>query len=84
VGHIPPLILKDIGHVCSLVVQQVNKEWDVNKDTMDTYVVEIRKLENMFSRLEIHLVIRDSNVGADVLSKLHLFLGLIISPGYTC
>jgi ribonuclease HI len=36
-----------------LVVQQVNKEWDVNKDTM-----------------EIHHVIRDNNVGADVLSKL--------------
>ena len=32
-----------------LVVQQVNKEWDVNKDTMDAYVVEIRKLENKFS-----------------------------------
>jgi ribonuclease HI len=29
-----------------LVVQQVNKEWDVNKDTMDAYVTEIRKLEN--------------------------------------
>jgi hypothetical protein len=28
------------------VVQQVNKEWDVNKDTMDAYVTEIRKLEN--------------------------------------
>jgi ribonuclease HI len=24
-----------------LVIQQVNKEWDINKDTMDTYVVEI-------------------------------------------
>ena len=29
-----------------LVIQQVNKEWDVNKDTMDVYVEEIRKLEN--------------------------------------
>jgi ribonuclease HI len=28
-----------------LVVQQVNKEWDVNKDTMDVYVTEICKLE---------------------------------------
>jgi ribonuclease HI len=32
-----------------LVVQQVNKEWDVNNDTMDAYVTEIRKLENKFS-----------------------------------
>jgi hypothetical protein len=52
------------------VDQQVNKEWDVNQDTMDAYVTEIRKIENMFSGLEIHHVIRDNNVGADVLSKL--------------
>jgi hypothetical protein len=37
---------------------------------MDVYVVEIHKLENKFSGLEIHHVIRDDNVGADVLSKL--------------
>jgi ribonuclease HI len=53
-----------------LVVQQVNKEWDVNKDTMDAYVAEICKLENKFSGLEIHHMICDNNVGADVLSKL--------------
>jgi ribonuclease HI len=53
-----------------LVVQQVNKEWDINKDTMDAYVAEIRKLENKFSGLDIHHVIHDNNVGADVLLKL--------------
>src|SRR6185312_5469648 len=53
-----------------LVVQQVNKEWDINKDTMDAYIEEIRKLKNKFSGLEIHHVDRDNNVGADVLSKL--------------
>ena len=53
-----------------LAVQQVNKEWDINKDTMDAYVEEIRKLENKFSGLEIHHIDRDNNVGADVLSKL--------------
>ena len=53
-----------------LVVQQVNEEWDINKDTMDAYVEEIRKLENKFLGLEIHHVDRDNNVGADVLSKL--------------
>jgi ribonuclease HI len=52
-----------------LVVQQVNKEWDVNK-AMDAYITEIRKLENNFSGFEIHHVICDNNVGADVLSKL--------------
>ena len=37
---------------------------------MDTYVEEIRKLENKFSRLKIHHVDCDNNVGVDVLSKL--------------
>jgi hypothetical protein len=52
-----------------LVIQQVNKELNINKGTMGAYVVEICKLENKFSGLEIHHVIRDNNVGADVLSK---------------
>jgi len=37
---------------------------------MDDYVAEVRKLENKFAGLEIHHVIRDNNVGADLLSKL--------------
>ena len=37
---------------------------------MDAYIAEIRKLENKFSGLEIHHVIRDNNVAADVQSKL--------------
>jgi ribonuclease HI len=53
-----------------LVVQQVNKEWDCNKETMDAYVPEVRKLENKFSGLEVHHVLREHNVGADALSKL--------------
>ena len=53
-----------------LVVQQVNKEWDINKETMNAYVAEIRKLENKFTGLEIHHIVRDNNVAADVLSKL--------------
>jgi hypothetical protein len=53
-----------------LVVQQVNKEWDINKNTMDAYVTKIRKLEKKFLGLEIHHVVRDNNVGADMLSKL--------------
>ena len=35
-----------------LVVQQVNKEWDINKDKMDAYVEEIRKLEKQVLRIE--------------------------------
>jgi ribonuclease HI len=53
-----------------LVIQQVNKEWDCNKEMMDAYVQEVRKLENKFSGLEVHHVVREHNVGADILSKL--------------
>jgi ribonuclease HI len=53
-----------------LVVQQVNKEWNCNKETMDAYVQEVRKLENKFSGLEVHHMLREHNVGADTLSKL--------------
>jgi hypothetical protein len=53
-----------------LVIQQVNKECDCNKEIMDAYVQEVRKLKNKFSGLEVHHVIREHNVGADILSKL--------------
>jgi ribonuclease HI len=53
-----------------LVVQQVNKEWDCNKEMMDAYVQEVRKLENKFSGLEVYHVVLEHNVGADILSKL--------------
>jgi hypothetical protein len=53
-----------------LVVQQVNKEWDCTKETMDAYVQEVRKMESNFSSLEVHHVLREHNVGADILSKL--------------
>jgi hypothetical protein len=51
-------------------VQQVNKEWDYNKEMMDAYIQEVCKLENKFSSLEVHHVVREHNVGADILSKL--------------
>jgi ribonuclease HI len=50
-----------------LVVQQVNKEWDCNKEIMDAYVQEVLKLENKFSGLEVHHVVREHNVDADIL-----------------
>jgi hypothetical protein len=37
---------------------------------MDAYVQEVRKLENKFFGLEVHHVIREQNIGADILSKL--------------
>ena len=63
-----------------LVVPQVNKEWDINKNTMDAYVEEIRKLENKFSGLEIHHVDRDNNMGADILSN-HGSTRAAVPPG---
>jgi ribonuclease HI len=54
----------------AVVINQVNKSWDRNKENMDTYCLEVRKLENKFYGLEFHHVVRDNNVAADVLSKL--------------
>jgi hypothetical protein len=54
----------------AVVINQVNKSWDRNKENMDAYCLEVRKLENKFYGLEFHHVIRGNNVAADVLSKL--------------
>jgi ribonuclease HI len=54
----------------AVVINQVNKSWDRNKENMETYCLEVRKLENKFYGLEFHHVVRDNNVAADVLSKL--------------
>jgi hypothetical protein len=53
-----------------VVINQVNKSWDRNKENMDAYCLEVCKLENKFYGLEFHHVVRDNNVAADVLSKL--------------
>jgi hypothetical protein len=37
---------------------------------MDTYYLEVCKLENKFYGLKFHHVVRDNNVAADILSKL--------------
>jgi hypothetical protein len=37
---------------------------------MDAYIQEVRKLENKFSGLEFHHMLREHNVGTDILSKL--------------
>jgi ribonuclease HI len=54
----------------AVVINQVNKSWDRNKENMDAYCLEIRKLKNKFYGLEFHHVVRDNNVVAYVLSKL--------------
>jgi ribonuclease HI len=57
------------GH-SKVVIEQVNKEWDCVKDTMDAYCTEIRKLEGHFEGIEFQHVPWRNNVAADVLSKL--------------
>jgi ribonuclease HI len=54
----------------AVVINQVNKSWDRNKENMDAYFLEVHKLENKFYGLEFHHVVRDNNDAADVLSKL--------------
>jgi ribonuclease HI len=54
----------------AVVIKQVNKSWDRNKENMDAYCLEVRKQENKFYGLEFHHVVRDNNFAADVLSKL--------------
>jgi hypothetical protein len=53
-----------------VVINQVNKSWDRNKENMDAYCLEVCKLENKFYGLEFHHIVRDNNIAADVLSKL--------------
>jgi hypothetical protein len=53
-----------------VVINQVNKSWDRNKENMDAYCLEVHKFENKFFSLEFHHVICDNNIAADVLSKL--------------
>jgi hypothetical protein len=53
-----------------VVINQVNKSWDRNKENMDAYCLEVRKLENKFYGLKFHHIVRDNNVAANVLSKL--------------
>jgi ribonuclease HI len=54
----------------AVVINQVNKSWDRNKENMDAHCLEVRKLENKFYGLEFHHIVLDNNVAADVLSKL--------------
>jgi hypothetical protein len=56
--------------ISAVVTNQVNKSWDRNKENMDAYCLEVRKLENKFYGLEFHHIVRNNNVAADVLLKL--------------
>jgi ribonuclease HI len=46
----------------SVVINQVNKSWDRNKENMDAYCLEVCKLENKFYGLKFHHVVCDNNM----------------------
>jgi ribonuclease HI len=54
----------------NVVMEQVNKEWDCVKDTMDAYYIGIHKLEGHFEGIEFQHVPQNNNVAANVHSKL--------------
>jgi ribonuclease HI len=54
----------------SMVINQVNEDWDYTKETMDAYCAEVHKLDKHFHGLEFHHVVRDVNFAADVIAKL--------------
>jgi ribonuclease HI len=54
----------------AVVINQVNKDWDYTKETMDAYCAKVIKLKKHFDGLEFHHVQRDSNVATDLLAKL--------------
>jgi hypothetical protein len=54
----------------AVVINQVNKSWDRNKENMETYCLEVCKIENKFYSLKFHHIVHDNNFAEDVLSKL--------------
>jgi hypothetical protein len=62
-----------------VLIEQVNKEWDYVKDTMDAYCVEIHKLEGHFEGIEFQHVPRNNNVAVDVLCKLGSCRALVLA-----
>jgi ribonuclease HI len=54
----------------ALVINQLNKDWDMTSEKMDAYCKEIRKLEAKFYGIKYTHVVQDKNKAADELSKL--------------
>jgi len=54
----------------TLVINQLNKEWDTTHEKMDLYCKEILKWESNFYGIEYIHVVRDRNQAAHALSKI--------------
>jgi ribonuclease HI len=72
----------------TVVINQVNKSWDRNKENMDAYCLEVRKLENKFYDLEFHHVVCDNNVAGTSCRSLVLLVlkyqQVSSSTSFTC
>jgi ribonuclease HI len=62
----------------TVVIDQVNKEWDCVKDMVDAYCTEIHKLEGHFEGIEFQHIPHSNNVAAAVLSKLGSCRALVL------
>jgi ribonuclease HI len=54
----------------SLVINQLNKDWDMTSEKIDAYCKEIKKLQGKFYGIKYTHVVQDKNQVADELSKL--------------
>jgi ribonuclease HI len=54
----------------AVVINQVDKSWDRNKENMDAYCLKVHKLENKLYGLKFHHVVHNNNIAVDVLSML--------------
>jgi len=54
----------------ALVINQLNKKWDMTHEKMDLYCKEIQRRESNFYGVEYIHVVRDKNQAADALSKI--------------
>ena len=53
-----------------LMVRQVSKDYSCSSESMDAYCQEVKKLEEKFTGLELHHIIRDNNEKADRLARM--------------
>ena len=54
----------------TLIINQLNKDWNCINKKMDAYYASIRKLEDKFYGIEYHHVVQVNNQAVDELSKI--------------
>ena len=54
----------------TLMINQLNKDWNCTNEKIDAYYAVISKLEDKFYGIEYHHMVRANNQAADELSKI--------------